>query len=243
MRIMRLVPLLMAVPLPLCAGVPFNFIRSVAVVQPIPTAPAPVTVTVEGSGSCSMIEIDWGDEYKDTPQSVQLASHPRFSHPYQAGGGKTVTVTAKGGCEGTARTRFVVEQSWLELAFNQVPKPTARICNEAGSIFYVHPHTLVHVLVLPTARGATINFGCPFDGCIYDANGRPGSVADSRFPFPGFREFSLVFKTDPETFQGGMNTSFVARTGGPLQVCLNYSDLTNAGGGFIIRMRQDQLGP
>ncbi len=233
--------LLLALSLP-AYGDTFNLIQGVNVVQPIAMGTMPVTIVVNGSGKCREMEIDWGDMSKDTQQYVDLASHPTFKHSFAGGGGKTVTITAKTGCEGKVRTRFVVEPSVFRLGFAQVQKPTATTCRQVPNIQTVSPNTLVRITTLPATGVTGINFGCPF-GCWYDADGRSGSTADSRFPFPGFREYSLVLKVGLDKFQGGTNTTFVAKRSGLLEVCLNDFDMTNNSGGYQINIRQDQLGP
>ena len=235
----RMALLLVAVSLP-AYGDTFNLIQGVSPVQPLPMGKAPVTVVVNGSGKCREMEIDWGDSARSPATYVDLASRPQFTHSYEGGGGKTVTVIAKAGCEGWVRTRFVIEPSVFHLGFAQVQKPTAQVCSVVPNLQTVHPNTLVHISTPP---GMAVNFGCPFNGCIYDADGRRGAIADSRFPFPGFTEFSLVLKVGTERFQGGTHTTFVSRESGFLEVCLNDSDPSNNTGGFEVDIRQDQLGP
>jgi hypothetical protein len=114
------------------------------------------------------------------------------------------------------------------------------------------PHMLVHIQTFPAEppheRG--INFGCFAAGCVYDADGKLGSVADSTFPFPGKREYSLVLRVGPQVVgsqvvQGGSNVQFTTTTSGPLAFCLNDgdNDVTNNRGGYIIQISVDQLGP
>jgi hypothetical protein len=239
MRISRRLALLL-LGLPLRVFGDFNLIQGVNAVQPLPTGRMPVTVVVNGSGKCGEMEIDWGDDARSHETHVDLASRPKFTHSYEGGGGKTVTVIAKTGCEGWVRTRFVIEPSVFQLGFAQVQKPTAQVCNQVPNLQAVRPNTLVHI---SAPAGMAVNFGCPLNSCIYNADGRRGDIADSRFPFPGFTPFSLVLRVGDEKFQGGTQTSFVARSGGLLEVCLNDSNPSQHTGGFRVDIRQDQLGP
>jgi hypothetical protein len=91
-----------------------------------------------------------------------------------------------------------------------------------------------------------VNFGCPLNACIYDADGRPGSSADNSFPFPGYREFSLVLRNGPpnsDAFQGGKSATFTVGAGNILNFCENFNDPNaNVGGGWEIDIRVDELG-
>jgi len=106
---------------------------------------------------------------------------------------------------------------------------------------------LVHLRTIaldpPNHRG--INFGCIAAGCVYDADGKPGTSAVAPFPFPGFREYSLVLSIGSQMVQGGTNVQFTTTSSGPLLFCLNDGDnnVTNNLGGFIIEISVDQLGP
>jgi hypothetical protein len=223
---------------------PVNLIRAVAPVQPIPTADKLVGVMVSGSGRCGRLEIDWGDTRKETHDAVDLGSNPVFTHNFGLGGGKTVTVEAKAGCEGKVNTRFVVEPSVFHIGFNQVKKSPAPTCVAAPNHPGVRARELVRITTIPATGTPGINFGCsPFRSCVYDADGRPGSIADSTFPFPGLKEYSLVLRVSSQVVQGGTNMSFVATQSGPLELCLNDTDMTNNTEGYQIDIRLDQLGP
>jgi hypothetical protein len=109
------------------------------------------------------------------------------------------------------------------------------------------PRMLVHLRTIaldpPNHRG--INFGCVAAGCVYDADGKPGTSAVAPFPFPGFREYSLVLSIGSQMVQGGTNVQFTTMSSGPLLFCLNDgdNDVTNNLGGYIIEISVDQLGP
>ena len=222
-----------------------NLIRSVSPVQPIPTADKSVGVMVSGSGRCGRMEIDWGDDSKTEYTDVDLGSNRVFTRQWGLGGGKTVTVRALSGCEGKVNTRFVVEPSVFYVGLNQVKKPPTPIppaCMVTPNHPGVRARELVRITTTP-ASPAGIDFGCPFQGCRYDADGKPGSVADSTYPFPGLKEYSLVLRVGSQVVQGGTNMSFLATQSGTLDICLNDKDMTNNTGGYTIEIRVDQLGP
>jgi hypothetical protein len=223
-----------------------NLVQGVAPVQPIPDAKKPVGVMVSGVGKCGRIEIDWGDTDKDDYQYVDLGKNPVFTHTYGQGGGKTVTVEGKFGCGGKVNTRFVLEPSVFSVGFAQAktpPTPTPPTCAAPSNHPGVRQRELVRITTIPATGGVGIDFGCPFQGCRYDADGKPGSVAAPPFPFPGLREYSLVLRVDKQVVQGGTNMSFIATHSGPLELCLNDPDMTNNVGGYQVDIRIDQLGP
>ncbi len=93
-------------------------------------------------------------------------------------------------------------------------------------------------------RPAGINFGCPLNGCVYDANGKPGSVATAPdYPFPGLRAFSLVLRLGQQVVQGGTDVRFTAAETGSLESLVNDGNVTDNAGGYQIDVRVDQLGP
>ena len=164
------------------------------------------------------------------------------------GGGKTVTVVAASGCEGKANLRFNAPPASRRVGFAQPGTGTGTCAAVSSSpLPTMIPHMLVHIQTFPAEppneRG--INFGCFAAGCVYDADGKPGSVAGSTFPFPGLREYSLVLKVGSQVVQGGSNVQFTTATSGPLTFCLNDgdNDVTNNLGGYIIDISVDQLGP
>jgi hypothetical protein len=171
-----------------------------------------------------------------------------LTHVFTAwGGGKTVTVEAVSGCEGKVNVRFNAPPVSRRFGLTQ---PGTSTCQTATSspLPSMIPRMLVHIqtfpLEPPNDRG--INFGCLAAGCVYDADGRPGSVAASTFPFPGLRDYSLIFRIGgTQLVQGGTNVQFTTTTSGPLEFCLNDGDkdVTNNLGGYIIQISVDQLGP
>jgi hypothetical protein len=85
-----------------------------------------------------------------------------------------------------------------------------------------------------------VDFGCPFAGCLYGIGGKPQSIAGSRFPFPGLREFSLVLRIGTQVEQGGFNVSFVANQTAPLELCMNDDLLSDNSGAWGVFLTVDE---
>jgi len=132
------------------------------------------------------------------------------------------------------------------LAWDRDPNgdhPDPSTCVEFPGMPDIPRNSIVRI----TAKASPqINFGCPFNGCIYDADGRPGSSASSAFMFPGFREYSLVlrFGDDGAAFQGGKSAApFATADGGTLNFCQNTDRPdANVTGGWEVDVRVDELG-
>lgn len=190
------------------SGSPVNLIQGVSVVQPVPAINTPVSVAVNGLGRCEEMEFDWGDGTSFKISHAYFDKPFKQSHTYtDRGGGKTVTVRGLKGCEGRVVTRFDMEPSVYQLGFAQIYKPTSTpsVCKSVPNFPDLDVNNLVHITTIPVTGPYSfgIDFGCPFQGCRYDADGRPGSVADTRFPFPDLREFSLVLRVgDSQVIQG-----------------------------------------
>jgi hypothetical protein len=206
--------------------------------------------TISGLGTCQELRIDWGDgSMTDTSTAVgspvDLTARPTFSHTFIGWrGGKTVTAIGISGCEGRVNTRFTIEPSVHSIGFNQ---PGPNVCDPVpfAPSTPLPPRTLVHITTIP-ATGAPfgIDFGCQFQGCRYDADGRPGSVAAAPFPFPGLREYSLVLRVGTQVVQGGKDVRFTTTQNGRLEICINDDNgASNNSGGYQIDISVDQLGP
>jgi hypothetical protein len=219
----------------------------------------PLKFILNGAGSCTTIDIDWGDgnieqtyTYFGGPVDLSgsdpnAVSSRTLTHTFTGwGGGKTVTVEGKIGCIGKVNVRFNVPPFEKTIGWDTAAAAgTTGVCQTpAPSLPGMIPRMLVHVTAT-TVVYPYINFGCALNGCVYDADGKPGSVADSRFPFPGKREYSVVYRIGTQEEQGGTNTQFTTTASGPLEFCLNDGDsnLTNNAGGFNIKLSVDQLGP
>jgi hypothetical protein len=216
----------------------------------------PLKFILNGSGRCQTLNLDWGDgtteqnySYGTGGFAIDLSGSDASAVASRTltktftgwAGGKTVTVQAASGCEGSARTRFTIEPAVYKLGFAQ---PGPLTCNPIPNRPALVARTLVGIKTVP-ATGAPngINFGCPFNGCIYDADGKPNSSAPSNFPFPGLREYSLVFRVGTQVVQGGTNMSFTTTVPGALEVCVNDDTLANNSLGYEVDITVDQLGP
>jgi hypothetical protein len=196
--------------------------------------------TVDGQGTCGELTVDYGDDSSDHLTSRGFRFYPL--HQYVGwGGGKTVTVIPGANCSGFARTRFNIEPTRTRtFAWARDRRGNINICNAVPNAPPLASNSLVHVTGQPTP---VVNFGCPFNKCIADAEGRPGTIASSAFPFPGMREYSLVLRVGTQPpFQGGINTQFVVPIGGTLEACQNTDNPAAATGGWELGFTVDQLG-
>jgi hypothetical protein len=225
-----------------------NLLRGVSLVPGQTLAlDKPIQVQFDGTGVCR-IDVDWGDGDTVTGRAISFSNITRtLEHTYSGWrGGKTVTVSVNSSntaCLGDpVRTRFTIAPAVKSIGLAQ---PGSRACNvPSPRPPDVKPRNLVHITTVP-ANGFPngINFGCPLGGCVYDANGKMGSSAPARFPFPGLREFSLVLRVGTQVVQGGTNMQFTTTQSGPLEFCLNDDNLTDNAGGYQVDVSLDQLGP
>jgi hypothetical protein len=243
---------LLALPL-LLGGCVGGVIQSVALAPgQRPAVGKRVDIIVSGTGTCGILNVNWGDR-GDTWESfsdVDLTAQTLLSHTYTGwAGGKTIWVEPQFRCAGTAQTRFTTEPEILTFSWARLPSgvnPTAcfRVPSSSspGGVMPPLPaNTLVRVIGQPSPQ---VNFGCTFNGCIYDPDGRAGTAAAAPFAFPGLREYSLVLRLSGATlFQGGKSEQFAAPLGGILEFCQNTDNPTgNITGGWQINLRVDELG-
>jgi hypothetical protein len=236
----------------------------------------PIQFILGGTGKCTSVSIDWGDGSTDPiytyasggPIDLSGSDHSAIdsrtlTHTFTGwGGGKTVTVdgTVNGNvqCLGRVNLRFEVPPLEQTIGWNTatpagtVPGGTRAVCRTPTPPWPdLIPRMLVHATASLVGGGGGIDFGCFAGGCVYDADGKPGSVADSRFPFPGLKEWSVVYMvgsplgSNTQVELGGTDIQFTTRVGGPLEFCLNDGDqdLTDNKGGFVVTLSVDQLGP
>ena len=202
---------------------------------------------VSGSGTCDIV-IDWGDGSKDVIDDEDLQANMPHPHTYRGWrGGKTVTVTpvSPNDCKGMARMRFVTMPEADSLGWARNPRGDTRSCVTFPNRPFLTPNSIVKVTGMTTPQ---VNFGCGNNGCIYDPDGKPGSVAAGTFEFPTFREYSLVLREGGAAgrlFQGGKSSaSFTSVTGGQLEFCQNNDrPQNNITGGWALSIRIDELGP
>src|SRR5262245_50274298 len=207
-----------------------------------PALDAPIDHWVRGWGTSTKLNVDWGDGRTDPYYNVALSLAPPYlTHTYSGwAGGKTVTVTGVAGCLGTARTRFKIEPSTWKIGWARDPNGDTRTCVPVPGKPSLAPNSLVKITSPPTPY---VKFAYAFDARKFDADGNPGTVAAAPFPFPGFREFSLVLRVGSSLFQGGKSAQFVSTTGGVLELCQNDFDTKDNTGGWEIDIEVDQLGP
>jgi len=245
--------LLVAATLSGCPGGKSNVIQSISLAPGQTLAlGTPLNFLIKGTGAGYLI-IDWGDGTTEE-KYVDLTAPSLIPHTFTVWkGGKTVTAIGKpggtlgySGTVGRASTRFTIPPGFISVGFGQPGNAGAKTCYSLPSPFnakLVLP-SLVHITTLPTERGDLINFGCPFDGCRYNADGKPGSVAAAPFPFPGLREYSMVLRVGTQLVQGGTDVRFTPTQSQSLEICLNDDNLTrNHTGGYELHITVDQLGP
>ncbi len=215
----------------------------------------PLAFQVKGSGSCGRFVVDWGDGSTTNVVTAQttscsVAANPaRFQcsveHSYTGWeGGKTVTVTGQGSCEGRVKTRFATNPAVYALA---LARPGPNTCDRVPGRPPVQNRSVVRITTVP------INAPCPgiyysnVTPHCYDADGiaAPATTPGfpTSFPFPGMRPFSLVLRVGTQVVQGGTNMSFVTNQSAPLEVCVNEHDSRAGRGGLEIHIRTDEMGP
>jgi hypothetical protein len=219
-----------------------NLIQGITLVAtPTPALNQPVSFILNGVGKCTDLTIAWGDGFPlDHNEFVDLAAHRVFTHTYSDWpGGKTVTAQGVTGCAGTARTRFTIEPSLVTIVWARDPTRNIQMCVATPGQPDLASNSLVHITSPPSQ---VVNFSCQFNGCIYDADGRPGSAASASFPFPGLREYSLVLRVGTQVFQGGKSVQFTVPTGGTLELCQNTDKPETSTGGWEVDIKVDELG-
>ena len=103
-------------------------------------------------------------------------------------------------------------------------------------------NTLVTIKTNPDPN-IKINFNCWPDSCIYDADGKPNSIAPQSFPFPGLRVGSLVLRVggvNGQVVQGGTNMSFRTDRASLLELCINDYKLDDNTGAWGIAIYVDE---
>ena len=238
-----------------CNGATVNALQGVTLVPGQTVAlDTPLKFELSGTGTCTAVDVDWGDgstEVFNYPTGTIVLSGTSGSgvasrtmtHTFRGWrGGKTVTVKGRSGCEGQANTRFKIVPETFSIGFAQ---PGTQVCNTVSTLPRIVSRSLVHVTTTPVTGPYSfgIDFGCAFQGCRYDADGKPGSSAAAPFPFTGFREFSLILRIVDQVEQGGTNVQFTTTKLGPIEFCINDDSLSNNTGGYQINVGIDQLGP
>ena len=241
------------------AGCSIGRVDSIAITTPTVCDPATgvcgihrldkVTVSVAGVGKCTKARINFGDGSFDLPgQDVDFDKGPWVAtHSFERGwvGPKRIVAEGVTNCGGKATVDHHVfqENSFRETQTVGFNHPTPGIACYAvprtgGPLTALRSNTVVNQTAEATPM---INFGCPFGGCAYDANGKPGTVASNAFTYPGFREYSLVLVVGNQHVQGGSSVRFVTQGSGELLLCLNTNDIySNMTGGWSLTISVDE---
>lgn len=209
----------------------------------------PVRAMIGGVGNCTLLRIHWGDGQTSEIASRDLGNYPTNakyvfeSHTYTGWPGlKRVTVEGITNCAGTATTEFMLVNAATGRAVNtpiQFHQPVATTCTPVPNKPALRPGTIVSIMANPSLPPT--NYGCPFGGCVFGADGKPGSTAAAPFPFPGFREYSMVLRVGPDVFQGGLSAaSFTTVRPGALEVCVNDAMLSDNNGAWGVFITVDE---
>jgi hypothetical protein len=213
----------------------------------------PVSLRVHGKGNCSVVMANCGNglsaspfgfphDFGDPSAERPLTIACKYDQSYP--GPKTVEAHSNGSdCIGAATLRVNVlkmaggnARSDFVLGFGQ-PGPMA--CAEVPHMLPLRKGTKVAIRTNPNPI-VKINFGCPFNGCVYDADGEANSSAPAGYPFPGLRKYSLVLRVGTMQVQGGTDMSFVTDQGGLLEVCVNDDQLADNTGAWGIGISVDE---
>jgi hypothetical protein len=206
----------------------------------------PLEVRLFGRGPCTLLEVEFGDGEKIEVRNFDFAKSEEdfqsplvLTHTYKGWPGpKRVKATGVTNCTGTATWDFdLLTANRLPLFRLGFQQPVSSTCTPVPGTKPLRPGTRVRV---ETTDVATTNYGCPLGGCVYGADGKPGSQAPARFPFPGLREFSQVWRVGTQIEQGGASASFTVRQGGPLEVCVNDDNLPDNRGAWRVDITVDE---
>lgn len=187
----------------------------------------------DGSPAIERVNMDFG-----ATGSAQW----EVSHTYMGWLGlKTASAEGVVNCGGKVTSKFRVMRAQgdpvtlrqeLAIGFGA----TAATCTAVPGVSALRAGTRVGIRANPDP-GVKINFGCVF-GCVYDADGIPGSVATE--PFAGFRQLSLVLRVGTQIVQGGTGMSFVTNQTGPLELCVNDEKLSDNSGAWGLFISVDE---
>ena len=218
----------------------------------------PVWFNVRGTGNCDpgpvFVKCGNGLNIREGNQPFNFGQPPtdaayQVTCDYSTGwpGPKTVRAYSNGSdCVNEATLRVNVMKvtaghphSDFQLAYFGQQLPPS-VCNRVQKVALpLRSNTRVIIKTNPDPN-VKINFGCLFNGCIYDADGEPNSSAPAGFPFPGFRKYSLVFRIGYQVVQGGTDMNFITNQGGHLEVCVNDDVLPDNTGAWGIGISVDE---
>lgn len=213
-----------------------------------------LTVEVTGEGTCAEASVNFGDgSFSLVDKNVDFERGPwKITHNYGGAwpGPKTIRAQGVSNCVGDVTARHVVFEHDLGAGrFDEILRFAIVQDGTGGPFQYCHafpgsgpwpalrPNTIVTVTSPPTP---TIRF-CPAPAnCENTADGRAGSSAGAAFPYPGFREFSLVLVVGNQHVQGGSSTTFTTTQSGELLLCFNDGNLLDNRGGWQLDVSIDE---
>lgn len=212
-----------------------------------------VNFKVWGKGKCDAVGINFGDGSKIFCSPWDFGDQGTnpcvVSHTYDVKGwpgAKTVHAFSESNCVGESKIlQNVLHKSGTSYGYSAdftlgFRQPVTTACSAVPNINHpLRTNTRVFVTTNPN-NAVKIDFGCAFNGCIYDADGEPNSVAHAPFPFDGMKKYSLVLKVGTQEVQGGTAMNFVTNQGGMLQVCVNDDVLGDNKGAWGIRLIIDE---
>ena len=128
-----------------------------------------------GDGVCGKVSIDFGD---GTPPAeianYDFSNAPPVNHVYAGWPGKkTVKTGSLENCVGNPQKVVSVGPPLTVVAY-RLPRPSA--CDAIPNKPPLRVGTIVHMTTNPDPN-IRIKFGCSFNGCIYDADGKNPSSA------------------------------------------------------------------
>ena len=203
---------------------------------------------LEGDSICGKVRIDFGDGSAPTElTNYDFANYPGVSHTYSGWGGKKiVTGSSLENCAGYVRQEFIVTPRVLSVGYQGPrPSPCDPVNAPADASGVSMPMPLLRTgtkVIITSLSNAKMNFGCSFDGCIYDADGK-AEAATAEWPFPGKHPFSLVLRVGSRTYQGGKSVSFTTVQPGNLEVCQNDTKLDDNTFGWGIGIEVEEPPP
>jgi hypothetical protein len=208
----------------------------------------PVRIEVRGTGVCGEFKLDLGnggyplvEKNFDFSQGSKVYPQIYFHNGWP--GPKTVSIEGVTLCKGKVTTthRVLTEANSTSEELNIPINNPSQLCYRVPSAAPRVPlrkNTTVRVTSPATPK---VNFGCSFNGCIYDADGKAGTSAPSSFPYPGLREYSLVMAVGNQYAQGGRSESFVTTQSGELLMCFNDGNgVNNNSGGWQVNIFVDE---
>jgi hypothetical protein len=216
-----------------------------------------VNLQVTGSGVCPSLTVNYGDGNSISEGQYDLSNPMTISdHAYSTlglRGYKSIVAHGDGtDCIGQVTKRILVSPEVEQIGWTLDLVKTDP-CTTGPSFLQHLINTVAFIIDIPAPTpGVTPVVGAvTIGGQQYDADGSP-DLADSSFPFPGFRKYSVILKAStsnvtiaPQIIQGGKHFFFrTNRPGSTISFCYNSDRLpiTNPGNvqaGFNVNLRAD----